>query len=143
MKKNIYLVLWLCLILSGCGEDVPPSKSNSFYTPPTFKKNESAVVSPDPPARPQSPVTKTAQPAAAATQAAPPQTAQPATAAAPATDTKSAIQRPATQIINDAAAVVDYGTGATPLNIKKKQADKIQAIQNQNNQKMKKALNEK
>ena len=128
MKKNIYLVLWLCLILSGCGEDAPPSKSNSFYTPPTFKKNESAVVSPDQPARPQEAVTKTAQPV---------------TAAAPATDTKSAIQRPATQIINDAAAVVDYGTGATSLSIKKKQADKIQSIQNQNDQKMKKALNEK
>jgi hypothetical protein len=128
MNKNIYWAFGLCLMFCGCGEDTPPSKSDSFYTPPTFKKNESAVVSPDQPARPQAPVAKTAQPA---------------TAAAPATDTKTAIQRPATQIINDAAAVVDYGTGATPLNIKKKQADKIQSIQNQNDRKMKKALNEK
>jgi uncharacterized protein YceK len=120
--KNILLVFGLCLIMSGCGEDAPPTKSNS-YTPPTYKKNDAAVVAP-------------AQPATTQTN-----TAQSTAAAAPAT--KNTLQRPGTQIINDAAAVIDYGTGATPLSIKKKQTDKIQSIQNQYNQRTNKALNEK
>ena len=113
-------------MLCGCGEDAPPSKSNA-YTPPAFKKNESTTVSP-------------AQPATA--QVASSQTAQPATAT-PSKDAQSSGQRIGTQIISDAAAVVDYGTGATPLTIKKKQTDKIQSIQNQRNQSTQKALNEK
>ncbi|MCX6984735.1 MAG: hypothetical protein NT118_08305 [Lentisphaerae bacterium] len=34
-----FFIFGLCLMLCGCGEDAPPSKSNS-YTPPEFKKNE-------------------------------------------------------------------------------------------------------
>ncbi len=124
--KNIFLAFGLCLMLCGCGEDAPPSKSDS-YTPPAFKKNEPAVVAPVQPATSQAAVSQTAQPAAA-----------------PAKDTKNApLQRPATQILNDAAAVVDYGTGATPLTAKKKMTDKIQSIQNQQNQNTQKTLNEK
>jgi hypothetical protein len=119
--KNILLIFGFCLMLCGCGEDAPPSKSNS-YTPPAFKKNEPAVVSP--------------------AQAASSQTAQPATVT-PSKDAQSTGQRVGTQIISDAAAVVDYGTGATPLTIKKKQTDKIQSIQNQRNQSTQKSLNEK
>jgi hypothetical protein len=123
--KNVLSILGLCLMLCGCGEDAPPSKSGS-YTPPTFRKNEPAVVAP-------------VQPEAAKTAASQP--TQPATAATTAAkDTKTPMQRPSTQILNDAAAVVDYGTGATPLNVKKKQTDKIQSIQNQHNQDMQKAL---
>ena len=120
--KNIVPVFGLFLILCGCGEDAPPSKSGS-YTPPAFKKSESTVVSP-------------AQSAPAA------QTTQPASAAAdPAKDTKgTTMQRPATQIINNASATVDYGMGATPISAKQKQSDKIQSIQNQHNQDMQKAL---
>jgi SAM-dependent MidA family methyltransferase len=121
--KNILSVVGLCLILCGCGEDAPPSKSSS-YTPPVYNKNEPAVVAP-----PQTSAAQTAQPA-------------PASAKSPEKDTKgTAMQRPATQILNDAAAVVDYGTGAAPLTAKKKMTDKIQAIQNQQNQNMKKNLN--
>ena len=133
--RNILPVLGLCLMLCGCGEDAPPTKSNS-YTPPVFKKNEPAVVAPVQAAAAQS---ATAQTTAA-------QTAQPAAAAAtaPAKDAKGTpLQRPATQILSDAAAVVDYGTGATPLTAKKKMTDKIQSIQNQQNQNQQRVLNEK
>ncbi len=113
-------------MLCGCGEDAPPSKSNS-YTPPDFKKNEPATVSPAQPVASQGTTSQTAQPAAAT----------------PAKDARSTGQRVGTQIISDAAAVVDYGTGATPLTIKKTQADKLQSIQNQRNQSTQKALTEK
>ena len=126
--KNFSLLFSLCLMLCGCGEDAPPLKSDS-YTPPAFKKNESAVVAPVQPATSQVTVTKVAQTVATA---------------APEKDTKNApLQRPATQILNDAAAVVDYGTGATPLTAKKKMTDKIQSIQNQQNQNTQKTLNER
>ena len=126
--KNVLSVLGLSLMLCGCGEDAPPSKSGS-YTPPTFRKNEPAVAAP---VQPEAAKTAASQP----TQ--PTQTATAATTAAK--DTKTPMQRPSTQILNDAAAVVDYGIGATPLNVKKKQTDKIQSIQNQHNQDMQKAL---
>lgn len=129
--KNFLLVSGLCLMLCGCGEDAPPTKPGSSYTPPAYKKTEAAVAAPAQPSQ-----------AAPAAQAAPVQTAKPAAAAAPATASGST-GRPSTQILNDAAAVVDYGTGATPLNIKKKQTDKIQAIQNQYNQKTNKSINDK
>ncbi|MFA6291059.1 MAG: hypothetical protein WC637_04720 [Victivallales bacterium] len=137
--KNIFPVIGLCMFLCGCGEDAPPTKSNS-YTPPVFKKNEPAVAAPVQPATVQP---ATAQPAAKPTAA---QTAQPAVAAAtaPVKEAKGTpLQRPATQILNDAAAVVDYGTGATPLTAKKKMTDKIQSLQNQQNQNQQKVLNEK
>jgi hypothetical protein len=128
--KNIIPVLGLCMFLCGCGEDAPPSKSNS-YTPPVFKKNETAVAAPVQPAATQP----------ATSQATASKTVQPATTAAvPAKDTKTPLQRPATQVLNDAAAVVDYGTGATPLTAKKKMTDKIQAIQTQQNQNTQKSL---
>lgn len=127
--KNVLSVLGLCLMLCGCGEDAPPLKSNS-YTPPVFNKNEPAVVAPVQPATAQAPASKPAQPAAA-------------TATAPAKDTKSTGQPASMGVIGGVVAVVDYGTGATPLNIKKKQADKLQSIQNQHNQNMQKSLNEK
>ena len=124
--KNVSLLFGLCLMLCGCGEDAPPSKSDS-YTPPTYKKNEPAVVTP----KQSAPASRTAQPASAAV-------------TAPAKDTKGTpLQRPATQILNDASAVVDYGMGATPISAKQKQSDKIQSIQNQHNQDMQKALKEK
>ena len=125
--KTVIPLFGLCLMLFGCGEDVPPSKSDS-YTPPTYKKNEPVAVAP-------------VQPAPAA-QATPAKAAQPAPAtAAPAKDTKNTgQQRLSSQILNDASAVIDYGTGATPLNVKQKQADKIQSIQNQHNQDTQKSL---
>ncbi len=142
--KNIITVLGLCLVLCGCGEDVPPSKSDS-YTPPVFNKKETAVVAPVQPAAAQPAAAKTtaAQPA---TQATATQTAQSASAAttAPVKDAKGTpLQRPANQILSDAAAVVDYGTGATPLTAKKKMSDKIQSLQNQQNQNQQRVLNEK
>lgn len=129
--KNAILLSSLCMMLCGCGEDAPPTKPGSSYTPPDYKKSEPALVSPSQPVQ-----------AAPATQAAPVQTAKPATTAAPAANT-GGTGRPGTQILNDAAAVVDYGTGATPLNVKKKQTDKIQAIQNKYNQGTNKAINDK
>lgn len=129
--KNFLLVSGLFLMLCGCGEDAPPTKPGSSYTPPTYKKSEPAVAAPAQPAQ-----------VAPVTQGAPVQTAQPAAASTPAAGTSNT-GRPSTQILNDASAVVDYGTGATPLNIKKKQTDKIQAIQNQYNQKTNKSINEK
>jgi hypothetical protein len=121
--KNISLIFGLCMMLCGCGEDAPPLKSNS-YTPPAYKKSEPAVVAP----APSGATNRTAQPASTA-------------ATAPAKDTKvTPLQRPATQILNDATAVVDYGMGTTPISAKQKQSDKIQSIQNQHNQDTQKAL---
>jgi len=127
--KNIFLVFGLCLMLCGCGEDAPPSTSDS-YTPPTFNKNKTAITASAQPAPAQTGTVKTSQPAAPA--------------ATPAKDTKNAGQLPSSVgFAGGAGAVVDYGMGAVPLNIKRKQSDKIQSIQNQHNQATQKALNEK
>ncbi|MFA6567561.1 MAG: hypothetical protein WCS96_05060 [Victivallales bacterium] len=124
--KNVLLIFGLCLMFCGCGEDAPPSKSDSC-TPPAFRKNEPVAGAP------VRPTTAKATPSGTAKTA----------AATPEKDTKNTGKSVSTQIIGDAAAVVDYGTGATPLTIKESQADKIQSVQDQRNQSTQKALNEK
>lgn len=145
--KNIFPVFVLCLILCGCGEDAPPPNPNSSYTPPTYKKSEPAVGVPVQPAAATQPIPATPVASAQATKPATPQTtptktAQPTAAATPATGTGNT-GRPSTQMINDASVALDYGTGAATLNVKKKQEDKIQAIQNQYNQGTNKSINGK
>ena len=144
--KNIIPVLGLCMVLCGCGEDAPPTKSNS-YTPPVFKKNEPAVAAPVQAATPQAASTSAKPAAQPATQ---PAAAQPATAQPAASNTSQSAAvsntsgQPASMgIIGGTAAVVDYATGATPLTAKKKMTDKIQSIQNQQNQNQQRVLNEK
>ena len=155
--KNAYLLIGLCMVLCGCGEDAPPTK-NSSYTTPTFKKSEPAVASPAPQEQQKvagaqaAQSSQPAQPIQAAQVSVPPTTAtgappttvtsSAATSSAPAKDSKIPSQRPATQVMGDASAAIDYGTGAVPIAAKRKQADKIQSIQDQHNQKMKKALGE-
>ena len=113
--KNLVVISILSLMLCGCGEDAPPSKSGSTYIPPAFSK-ESAVGS-------------TNQPAATATKN---------TASSSAGNKNS--DSKGMGFVEGAAAVIDYGTGSTPLTIKKKQEQKIQQLQDQHNKAMNRAI---
>ncbi len=104
----------LSMVLCGCGEDVPPTKSSS-YVPPELQKDTSANFANQSQAN----------------------TANKGNSAAQKKSTGKG-----TGFLEGASAVVDYGTGATPLSIKKRQEQKIQQIQDQHNSDINRAIRE-